>query len=255
MQAALAGSLLLLLAGCAARPDPPPAPTPATAETVSYLSGKETVHGFLCRPAGTGPFPAVVAIHDDYGLTDWVKERAGHLAERGFVALAVDLYRGQGAADLMDAHILSRGLPDEQVQADLKAAVDYLCQRPEVQADGIGVLGWDIGGGYALDAALQDPRLRAVVTCYGRPTTDPALLKPLNAPVLGIFAGKDEGIPAETVAQFKAAMQKAGKRVTIEVYPASGHGFLSPAGGAAPDPAAADAWDRIDAYLAAELGH
>jgi carboxymethylenebutenolidase len=155
----------------------------------------------------------------------------------------------------MDAHILSRGLPDDQVQADLKAAVDYLSRRSDVRADALGVLGWDIGGGYALDAALQDPRLRAVVTCYGRPTTDPALLKPLNASVLGIFAGKDEGITAETVAQFRAAVQKAGKRVTIEVYPASGHGFMGPAGGAASDPAAADAWTKIDAYFAAELGH
>jgi carboxymethylenebutenolidase len=254
MQVALAWSSLLLLAGCAARPAPPAVPAPAAVETVSYPSGKDTVHAVLSRPAGAGPFPAVVVIHDDYGLTDWVKERARHLAERGFVALAVDLYRGQGAADLMDAHILSRGLPDDRVQADLKAAVDYLSQRPDVRADAVGVLGWDIGGGYALDAALQDARLRAVVTCYGRPTTDPALLKPLNASVLGIFAGKDEGITPETVARFKAAMQKAGKRVTIEVYSASGHGFLSPAGGA-PDPAAADAWDRIDAYLAAELGH
>lgn len=247
-------SCLLLLAGCAAPQSPLVVSGPAATENVSYPSGRETVQGILCRPAGAGPFPAVVVIHDDYGLTDWVKEQAQHLANRGFVAVAVDLYRGQGAADLMDAHILSRGLPDDQVQADLKAAVDYLGQRAEVRADAVGVLGWDIGGGYALDAALQDPRLRAVVTCYGRPTTDPALLRPLNAPVLAIYAGKDEGIPAETVAQFRAAVQKAGKRVTIEVYPASGHGFLNPAGGVA-DPAAADAWNKIDAFLAAELGH
>jgi carboxymethylenebutenolidase len=255
MRAAFWWSWLLVLAGCAARPAPPSGLQPAAAETVSYPSEEDALHGFLCRPAGTGPFPAVVVIHDDYGLTDWVKEQARHLAERGYVALAVDLYHGQSAAEPMEAHILSRGLPDDQVQADLKSAVDYLHGRSDVRADAVGVLGWDIGGGYALDAALRDPRLRAVVTCYGRPTTDPALLKPLHASVLGIFAGKDEGITAETVAGFKAAMQKAGKRVIIKVYPASAHGFLKPAAGAAPDPALADALTKIDAYFAAEFGH
>jgi carboxymethylenebutenolidase len=254
MRSFLVVSCALLLAGCAAKP---PAPEPAV-ETVTYRSGNDTASGLLCRPAGGGPFPAVVVVHGGFGLTDWEKEQARRLCDRGYAVLAVDLYRGQVGTDVLDAHILERGLPEDRVWADLKAAVDYLAGRPEVRSDALGILGWDMGGGYALDAAIRDPRLRAVVVCYGRLTTDPELLRPLRASVLGIFAGKDEGISPETRKQFQAAMHQAGKRVAgLHVYPDCGHGFLNPSGAHAPAgpaaEAAADAWDQIETYLAAEL--
>jgi carboxymethylenebutenolidase len=96
------------------------------------------------------------------------------------------------------------------------------------------------------------------VTCYGRLTTDAALLAPLRASVLGMFAGKDEGISAETIEQFRTAMRKANKKVAdIHIYQDCRHGFLD----AAPDPpptpvereAAEDAWSRIENYLQGEL--
>jgi carboxymethylenebutenolidase len=259
MRRVLAVALLLILTGCTARPEPIPAPDIGpTARTVSYPAGKDRVKGVLQLPAGKGPFPAVVVVHGDFGLTAWVKDQARRLADRGYAALAVDLYRGEMPADLMDAHIMDRGLPDEQVLADLKAALDYLAGRADVRRGGVGIIGWDMGGGYALDAALHDRRLRAVVTCYGRLTTDPQLLAPLRASVLGIFAAKDQGIPPETIRRFRTAMRQAGKRVAgLHVYPGCGHGFMTPKGRAAPDPAvaraAADAWDKVETYLAEEL--
>src|SRR5262249_57911795 len=132
--------------------------------------------------------------------------------------------------DIEEAHIRERGLPENRVLADLRAAVDQLTAAADVRKDRVGVLGWDMGGGYALDAALRDGRLAAVVVCYGRLTTDPAALAALKAPVLGIFAGKDEGITPETLRQFRAAMKKAGKRLAgVHVYPECGNGFLDPA--------------------------
>jgi len=250
---------LSFLVGCggpgARTPDPEPS---AAAEAVAYPAGKDTVKGLVFRPAGKGPSPALVAVHGEFGLTDGVKQHARRLADMGYVVLAVDLYRGDLPADLMEAHILDRGLPDERVLADLKGAVSYLAGRSDVRAGAVGIIGWDMGGGYALDAALADPRLRAVVTCYGRLTTDADLLAPLEASVLGIFGGKDEGISAGTIEEFRAAMRKAGKRVAgIHVYPDCAPGFLDPAGQsqAARGPArdVADAWSRIEAYLAAEL--
>src|SRR5215472_12065449 len=116
----------LLLVGCAPLVRP---------EEVLYPSGKDTVRGYLCRPVGEERLPAVVVVHSDFGLTDWVKEQARRLAGKGFVILAVDLYRGQGVKDLMDAHIMDRGVPEGRVQADLRAAVDYLSARPDVRAD------------------------------------------------------------------------------------------------------------------------
>ncbi|HJT76501.1 MAG TPA: alpha/beta fold hydrolase, partial [Gemmataceae bacterium] len=175
MRRLLAGVALALLAGCAPMLTKSPAPTGRLLESVvSYPSGKDTVQGFVYRPAEPGAFPAVVLVHGDFGLTHAVEDQAVRLARRGYVVLAVDLYRGKAPADLMEAHILSR-LPDDQALADVRAAVDYLTGRDDVRGDRVGILGWDMGGGYALDAALQDGRLRAVVTCYGRLTTDPEL--------------------------------------------------------------------------------
>jgi carboxymethylenebutenolidase len=249
------GLSLLLLTGCAGQSGVASRPAAgATTESVKYPSKKETVPGLLCRPAGAGPFPAVVAVHGDFGVTDAVKGHARRLAERGYLTLVPDLYRGDKPADLIDAHILSRGLPEDRVLADLKAAVDYLTDRPDVRPGRVGILGWDMGGGYALDAARADGRLRAVVVCYGRLTTDPALLASLNTSVLGIFAGKDEGITATTIRQFEAAMRKAGKRVAgAHIYRDCDPGFLDPSGSARAAEARADAWKQIDAYLDAEL--
>ncbi|HWG42930.1 MAG TPA: dienelactone hydrolase family protein [Gemmataceae bacterium] len=225
-----------------------------TTETVTYASGEDKVSGFLCHPPGKGPFPGLMLIHDDFGLTDWVKEQAKRLAEQGYMVLAVDLYRGEAVSNLLDAHIMDRGLPEDRVQRDLKAAVDYLVSRKDVRASRLGVAGWDMGGGYALDAAIRDPRLLAVVTCYGRLTTDAKLLAPLKASVFCVFAGKDKGISPETIEQFRAAMTKAEKRIAgMRVYSECAHGFLDPAtwptNGAPPNEDVKDAWERIDDYL------
>ncbi len=258
MRPLLACCCLLGLLGCI-RPASKPAPQPAVVgEPITYSAGPEKRHGFLYRPDGPGPFPAVVVVHDDYGLTDWVKRQAERLAGRGYLALAVNLYPGEAVGDVMDAHIMSRGLPEDQVMTDLKAAVDHLSKLPDVRRDAVGIIGWGMGGGYALDAALQDSRLRAVVTCYGRLTTDPALLAPLQASVLGIFAGRDEGIAPETIEQFRTAMRRAGKRLAgIHVYPECGHGFMNPEDPGVPGKdagrATADAWGKTEAFLAAEL--
>ncbi len=249
--------VLPLLAGCA-RPAPGPGAPPPAAEDVSYTAGRDTVRAVLHRPAGPGPFPALVVLHGDFGLSDGVKEQARRLAGMGYVTLAPDLYRGERPKELLDAHILERGVPEERVQADVKGAVDYLVGRPDVRKDAVGVIGWDSGGGYALDAATREPRLRAVVVCYGRLTTDPALLAPMRASVLGLFAGKDEGISPEIIESFRRAMADAGKRVAdLHVYPDCGPGFMNPKPSPndvpGPPEAEADAWSRVEAYLSAEL--
>jgi carboxymethylenebutenolidase len=263
MKSLLACCCLLGLAGCArltTTPLPAEKPAPA-AESITYPAGTESGHSLLYHPAGQGPFPAVIVVHDDYGLTDWVKRQAERLADRGYLVLAVDLYHHQAVGDVMDAHIMSRGLPQDQVMAELKAAADYLMRHPNHRGDALGILGWGMGGGYALDAALQDARLRAVVTCYGRLTTDAKLLAPLQASVLGIFAGRDEGISPETIEQFRTAMRRAGKRLAgIHVYPECGHGFMNPqepnpsgTAGADAGQAAADARGKMETFLSAEL--
>jgi carboxymethylenebutenolidase len=251
-------SCVVLLAGCTAKPGGTVVSGPTDREIVAYAAGQDTVQAMLFRPAGEGPFPAMVVIHGDFGLNDWVKVQARRIARQGYMTLAVDLYRGEVVTTLLDAHIMDRGLPDNRVEADLRGAVDYLTSRADVRGDAIGIMGWDMGAGFALDTAIRDPRIRATVICYGRLTTEPQLLAPLQASVLGIFGGQDEGITPETIEQFRAAMHKAGKRLAgIHVYPDCGHGFMNPV----TQPVAsrqetaevADAWRKIEAYLAAEL--
>ncbi|MGO9127403.1 MAG: dienelactone hydrolase family protein [Terriglobales bacterium] len=226
----------------------------ATSKTVSYKSGDETVQGMLYTPAGKGPFPAIIVIHEWWGLSDWVKDQAAKLSEQGYITLAIDLYRGKVAATPEEAHEIMRGLPEDRAKRDLHAAFDFLASRPEVKKDRIGSIGWCMGGGFALDVALQEPTLRAVVINYGRLATDTNSLKGINASVLGLFGGQDRGITPDDVRKFEKAMKELGKPVDVTIYPDAGHGFENPINkdGYRPDDTA-DAWQRTVKFFAATL--
>src|SRR5580692_10051805 len=131
----------------------------ADGKSVSYKSGDETIQGILYTPAGKGPFPAIIVIHEWWGLNGWVKEEASKLADQGYEALAIDLYRGKVATDPEQAHELMRAVPEDRAAQDLHAAVTFLESQPGVKKSRIGAIGWCMGGGYALDVALQDPDL------------------------------------------------------------------------------------------------
>src|SRR5262249_54094115 len=170
---------------------------------ITFKSGDEEVKGFLAEPDGKGPFPAIVVIQEWWGLTDWIKDNAKRLAGQGYVALAPDLYRGKVADDPAVARQLMMGLPRDRSLRDLKGAVDALAARPNVQKDHLGSIGWCMGGGYSLQLALADERIKACAMCYGTPVTDADKLKSLQATVLGIFGEEDKGIPPETVHKFE----------------------------------------------------
>jgi carboxymethylenebutenolidase len=226
----------------------------ATGKDVSYKSGDETVKAILYTPAGSGPFPGIVVIHEWWGLNDWVKEQASQLADQGYAALAIDLYRGKVADNRDTAHELSRGLPEDRALRDLHAAVEYLKSQSNVKKDRIGSIGWCMGGGYSLDVALQEPTLTATVINYGHLATDPAALGKINAAILGNFGGQDQGIPPADVKKFEESLKQAGKKVDIKIYPDAGHAFENPnnKGGYRSDDAA-DAWKRTVTFLASTL--
>jgi len=226
----------------------------ANGKQVTYKSGDENVNGMLYEPAGKGPFPAIVVIHEWWGLNDWVKEQASKFADEGYVTLAVDLYRGHVATTPDEAHELSRGVPEDRANRDLLAASAYLRSLKNVKADKVGVVGWCMGGGWALDLAINDPRLAAAAINYGHLATEPATLEKIQAPILGNFGGQDRGITPEMVNQFAAEMKKLGKNVDVKIYPDAGHAFENPnnkAGYRAED--AADAWKRMTQFFAEYL--
>lgn len=239
-------------------------------ESAAYLPDDPNIHGFLCRPGGKGPYPAVLMVHDSLGLTDGIKDRTYYLARRGYVVLAVDLYRGARVSSTKEAERLERELPRDRVLRDLKAAVDYLTQRSDVRPKSpiaaeqgkdvwdLGAIGLGMGGTYALEAALHDPRLRALVMCYCPLPTDAKQLAPLNASVLCIVAGKDKRTTADTIRKFGDAMRDANKRVPpLRVYGDCPAGFLDPATwpaeGKPKDSDIEEAWKLIAEYLSDEL--
>jgi carboxymethylenebutenolidase len=226
----------------------------ADGKTVSYKSGDETVQGILYTPTGKGPFPGIIVIHEWWGLNDWMKEQGSKLADQGYVALAIDLYRGKVATTADEAHEIMRGVPEDRAKRDLGAAFDYLASQPNVKKDRIGAIGWCMGGGYSLDVALEEPTLAADVINYGHLATDPETLKKINAPILGIFAGQDKGITPDDVHKFESQMKQLGKTIDIKIYDDAGHAFENPnnkEGFRATD--AADAWDRTVKFLSATL--
>ena len=226
----------------------------ADSKSVSYKSGGETVQAVLYTPAGKGPFPAIIVIHEWWGLNDWVREQASKLADQGYEALAIDLYRGKVATTPEMAHEIMRGVPEDRAKRDLHAAFEFLRSHPSVKKDRIGAIGWCMGGGYALDVALQEPTLAADVINYGSPATDPEALKKINAPILGLFGGLDQGITPDDVHKFEAALKQMGKKIDVKIYDDAGHAFENPnnKGGYRADDAA-DAWKRTVTFLAETL--
>ena len=226
----------------------------ADAKSVSYKSGDETVQAILYTPVGKGPFPAIIVIHEYWGLNDWVKEQASKLADQGYEALAIDLYRGKVATTPDMAHEIMRGVPEDRAKRDLHAAFEFLQAQPNVKKSRIGAIGWCMGGGYSLDVALQEPALAADVINYGHLATDPSALEKINAPILGLFGGQDQGITPDDVHKFEVAMKKMGKKIDIKIYDDAGHAFENPnnkTGYRAGD--AADAWKRTLDFLATNL--
>jgi len=246
MRRVWAMAVLALLAGASAR---------AGEQTVGFKSGSEQAAGVVVTPEGKGPFPAVIVIQEWWGLTDWVKQQARALAKEGYVALAVDLYRGKATDKQEEAHQLMMGLPPDRALRDLQGAYAWLNARPDVKKGRVGAIGWCMGGRYSLQLATVEPTLAAAVAYYGVPPTDEAAIAAIRAPVLGNFGGEDKGPTPDQALAFAAALTKQGKTADVKVYPGAGHAFANvnnPWNGYRKE-AAEDAWARSTAFLAKYL--
>ncbi|MBV9773623.1 MAG: dienelactone hydrolase family protein [Gemmatimonadetes bacterium] len=228
---------------------------PVTAREVVYgtVDGKD-LRGYLARPtAARGNLPAVVVIHEWWGLNDNVRMMARRLAGEGYSALAVDLYGGQVGTTPQQAQALMMGVMRDRPAGirNLQAATAYLAGHGATR---IGTLGWCFGGGWSLQTALNVPeRVDAAVVYYGQPVTDRAQLARLDAPLLGFFGGADQGIPVDTARVMESRLRELGKDVEIHVYPGAKHAFANPSGEAYDAQAAGDAWQRTVAFFARHL--
>ena len=222
---------------------------------VTFKSAVGKAQGYLATPSkDTGRHPAIILVQEWWGVDDWIKAQTKRFADQGYVALAVDLYRGKVTKSPDEAHELMRGLPEDRAMADLKAGFEYLESRKDVDPKRIGVIGWCMGGGYALMLATDEPRIAAGVVNYGHLMTDPKSISSIKVPLLGNFGADDRGIPAADVREFESTLKKEGKSADFKIYPGAGHAFMNPnnKAGYVAD-AAADAWKRIDSFFAARL--
>lgn len=221
---------------------------------VKFPSGSDKIDGYLSVPeTGKGPFPAMILIHEWWGLNDQIKATADRFAKAGYVALAVDLYRGKSTADPEEAHQYMAGLPDDRAVRDLRAAFEHLRQQDDIKKDRIGVVGWCMGGKFSALLALNEPQTAACVIYYGSVPTDPETLKKFQPPVIGFFGQNDKAITPEMAGAFENEMKKLGKSVSVTVYPGAGHAFANKTGKAYNAQAASDSWTKMMAFLEKHL--
>ncbi|MBI1967408.1 MAG: dienelactone hydrolase family protein [Gemmatimonadetes bacterium] len=220
------------------------------AEYVKYPSGKDTVTAYLAYPERRDPAPAVIVIHEIFGLSDFIRRTTEQLATEGFVAIAPDLLsrRGGTPAGGDAARRLIGSLPPDSITADLDGAAAYLRTLKAVRADRIGAIGFCWGGGQSFRYATNNPSLRAFVVCYG-PGPSLADVARIQARGLGVYAEHDARINAN-LPDVAAALQQAGKEYRYTVYPGVGHGFLR----SREKPVVADsAWGTVIRFFRAEL--
>lgn len=228
------------------RPDKAP---PARGQMVE-LAGSQA---YLSLPLGaTAPMPGLVVIHEWWGLNEHIKHWADRLADDGYAALAVDLYGGKVATTRDDAMAAMKSVDEARGLEIVRAAHHFLSTDARISAPRTGSIGWCFGGAWSLKLALNEPELDAAVIYYGHLVTDPKALKAIRAPVLGIFANQDEGIPPQVVNEFDKALQEAGVEHEILRYDAQ-HAFANPSGARYDTKAAADAWEHVRKFLAAKL--
>ncbi len=213
------------------------------AQMVTFPSKDEKTSGFLALPNGASRHWAIIAVHEWWGLNDWVKEQARNLAAEGYIVLAVDLYRGTFTTKRSQARKLKRSLPEDRAIRDMKAAFNYLAARSDVDPNRIGSIGWSMGGRLALQLAIHEPRLAACVVNYGALPTDPVDIQKINAQVLGNFGARDCMVPSTEIRTFEKIMKTLNKSVDIKIYAGDGHAFANPDNKRGDRPAAAaDAW-------------
>ena len=219
---------------------------------------------YRAQPAGKGPFPSVLVVQEIFGVHEYIRDVCRRLARQGYQAIAPNLYQRQGdpagiesVADIL-AKVVSK-VPDAQVLADLDATAAWAAANGGDPAR-LGITGFCWGGRITWLYAAHNPKLKAGVAWYGRLTGVASAMTPvhpidvvakINAPVLGLYGAKDQGIPVSDVEDMKADLAKAGKRAEFVVYPESGHAFHADYRPSYRAEDAADGWRQLLAWFKA----
>lgn len=221
--------------------------------TIPGANGGPDIRAYVAKPQGNGPFPAVIMIHEFWGLNESIVSLADLLAEGGYLVIAPDTFRGSTTSWVPRAIYQVITNDAENVNADLDSAYAWLSSQPEVDVNRIAIAGFCYGGRTSLAYSLHNNQLAATVIFYGSLETDPEVLKTLPGPVLGIFGGADQSIPVEQVNVFDAALAEAGVPHEITIYEGQPHAFVEDAEGIKAGGAQGEAWEQMLAFLEENL--
>lgn len=215
-------------------------------ETVNY----GPTNGYLAIPDASGKHPAIVLIHEWFGLNDNIRWYAEQFAKQGYVALAIDLYDGQSTQDPAQAQKLASSVQHnmDKAMANLQSAVTYLKTRSEVDSTRLASIGWCFGGGWSYQMAKNNLGVKATVMYYGQfaPKDDLSMMK---AHIIGHYGDKDQTIPVDDVKAFRAKLQTLSGENQVFIYENQGHGFAREL----TTDSAKLAWQRTLAFLKQEL--
>ena len=233
-----------------------------TAGEVKIPVGDATIPGYRAMPASGGPFPVALVVQEIFGVHEHIKDVCRRFAKAGYMAIAPELYARQGDVSKLTSidEILKivRTAPDAQVMGDLDAAVEFAKESGKGDVTRLGVTGFCWGGRIVWLYAAHTRQLKAGVAWYGRLVGDASELFPqhpvniaaeLKAPVLGLYAGKDQGIPLETVEQMRTALKDAKVPAEIIVYPEAQHGFHADYRPMYKEDDAKDGWSKLLAWF------
>lgn len=212
-------------------------------------AGGAGIRAYVARPSGPGPHPAVIMIHEFWGIKPEILGKADDLAARGYLVVVPDMFRGRTTNLVPSAIYNVISHPPAQVDADLADVFAWLSAQPDVAADRIAAMGFCFGGGSAIRYATSNPNLAATVVFYGSPVTDPDRLRAVRGPVLGIFGGADSSIPLEEVRAFEAGLKSAGVRHEVTVYDGQPHAFVTDMDAVRAGGPQGEAWAQFTSFL------
>jgi carboxymethylenebutenolidase len=225
---------------------------PVISERLPYAEvGDELVYGHFVFPADmVDPLPAIIVIHEWWGLNDNVRAMADRLAGEGYIVLAIDLFGGTSATTPEEARQQMLRVVENPRAANENIRQAYEFVDATAGAPRIGSLGWCFGGGWSLNTAILLPdEIDATVIYYGQVTDDEERLRPISSPILGLFGAQDQGITVESVQNFEAALERLRKNYDIHIYPGADHAFANPTGTAYNADVAEDAWQKTVEFL------
>ncbi|MEZ4707980.1 MAG: dienelactone hydrolase family protein [Caldilineaceae bacterium] len=208
---------------------------------------------YLAKPDSPGPFPAVIMIHEFYGLRPDIVEKADALAQEGYMVIAPNVFRS-GTTNWIPRAIYNVMTADtSQIDGDVEAVYQWLISQPEVKSDRVGIMGFCFGGGTSLRYSLTNNKLAATVVFYGQPITDPTQLRALSGAVLGIFGGADMTIPLAEVEAMRQGLDQANVPNEITIYEGQPHAFVGSMEEIVQGGAPQEAWQQLLSFLADTL--